>query len=212
MTAIPVPPPSQSRSSDLGKALRAGLIVAAALGALSAWFMMSSSAELAKAEIPASITGQATIIDADTIEIHGERIRLEGIDAPESGQRCYSASNKLYRCGAGAANALDKWIGNATVTCRIDGTDRYKRLLGTCQARGVDMQEWLVENGYAIAYRQYSTQYVPAEHRAAAAHAGIWEGRFVNPAEWRKGLRMEGEKPTKAMREGKFGLTGQPQS
>ena len=212
MTAIPVPPPRQSSGVNLGKILRAAIVVAAAIGALYAWFIQSSGAELAKAEIPASITGQASIIDADTLEIHGERIRLEGIDAPESGQRCYSAANKLYRCGAAAANALDKWIGNATVTCTIDGTDRYNRLLGTCQARGVDMQEWLVENGHAIAYRQYSTQYVPAEHRAAGARVGIWEGRFVNPAEWRKGLRMEGEKPTKAMREGKFGLAGLPQS
>ncbi len=217
MTAIQVPKSRQTAGKSAERAkensMRLGMLAALAIVAGIAWFFQPGrAAELTKAEIPAAITGQASIIDADTLEIHGERIRLEGIDAPESGQRCYSASNKLYRCGAGAANALDKWIGDATVTCRIDGTDRYSRLLGTCQARGVDMQEWLVENGYALAYRQYSTQYVAAEQRAASAKAGIWEGRFVNPAEWRKGLRMEGEKPTKAMREGKFGLAPLPQS
>ncbi len=186
-----------------------GMLAALAAAIILAWFLQPGrAAELAKADIPATITGKASVIDADTIEIHGQRIRLDGIDAPESGQRCYSSTDQLYRCGAGAANALDRYIANTTITCRITGTDRYKRLIGACEANGVDVQEWLVENGHAIAYRQYSTRYVPAEHRAAAAKVGIWEGRFVNPADWRKGLRMEGEKPTKAMREGKFGLAG----
>lgn len=213
MTAIQVPYPAKSRPRPARNALRIGTLVLAALAALFIWLIQSGGAgELVKAEIPASIQGQASIIDADTIEIHGERIRLEGIDAPESGQRCYSAANTLYRCGAAAANALDAWIGDATVTCRIDGTDRYKRLLGTCEAKGVNIQTWLVENGHALAYREYSTAYVAAEHSAAARKVGIWEGRFVNPADWRKGLRMEGEKPTKAMREGKFGLAQLPAS
>lgn len=212
MTAIQVPYPAKSRR-PARTVLRIATLALAALAALFIWLSQSGgSVDLVKADIPASLQGQASIIDADTIEIHGERIRLEGIDAPESGQRCYSAANTLYRCGAAAANALDAWIGNATVTCRIDGTDRYKRLLGTCEANGVNMQNWLVENGHALAYRQYSTAYVAAEHDAAARKAGIWEGRFVNPADWRKGLRMEGEKPTKAMREGKIGPSEAPGS
>lgn len=64
---------------------------------------------------------------------------------------------------------------------------------------------WLVANGHALAYRQYSTTYVADEEKAHKAKAGIWAGEFVNPADWRKGLRMSGEKPTKAMIEGKIG-------
>lgn len=44
------------------------------------------------------IIGQASIVDGDTIEIHGQQIRLAGIDAPESDQLCRDADSALYRC------------------------------------------------------------------------------------------------------------------
>ena len=156
----------------------------------------------------ATVTGTASVIDADTLEIRGERIRLVGVDAPESGQKCLDASAKFFRCGSIAANALDAWINRASVSCEIEGKDRYGRLLGQCKVRGQNMQEWLVANGYAVAYRSYSTAYVSAELQARKAGAGIWAGEFVMPWDWRQGLRLEGEKPTKAMISGKFASNG----
>jgi endonuclease YncB( thermonuclease family) len=155
------------------------------------------------AAILGTTTGTASIIDADTIEIHGERIRLVGVDAPESGQKCLSAQSKFVRCGTQAANALDTWINRNPVTCDIEGKDRYERSLGKCSVRGQSVQEWLVTNGYALAYRSYSKAYVPAELKARNAKAGVWAGKFVAPWDWRKGKRLPGEKPTKAMLEGK---------
>jgi endonuclease YncB( thermonuclease family) len=152
---------------------------------------------------PASVAGTASVIDADTLDIHGQRIRLVGVDAPESGQKC-RAAGKLVRCGTDAANALDKWINRNPVTCAIEGKDRYDRLLGQCSVRGESVQEWLVAAGHALAYRSYSTQYVPAELKARKAKAGIWSMEFVAPWDWRQGLRLAGEKPTKAMLSGKF--------
>jgi endonuclease YncB( thermonuclease family) len=156
------------------------------------------------AAIIGTMTGTASVIDADTLEIRGERIRLVGIDAPESGQKCLSPDAKFVRCGTIAANALDKWINRQTVTCEIEGKDRYGRLLGQCRVGGENMQEWLVSNGHAIAYRSYSTAYVQAELEARKAKAGVWAGEFVAPWDWRQGLRLPGEKPTKAMINGKF--------
>jgi endonuclease YncB( thermonuclease family) len=156
------------------------------------------------AAVIATTVGTASVVDADTLEIRGERIRLVGVDAPESGQKCRDKSETLVRCGAIAANALDAWIDRDPVSCDIEGKDRYGRLLAQCKVRGQNMQEWLVANGYAVAYRSYSTTYVPAELKARQAKAGIWSGEFVMPWDWRQGLRLAGEKPTKAMISGKF--------
>jgi len=53
-----------------------------------------------------TIAGRASIIDADTIEIHGERIRILDVDAPESRQPCFRPDGTAWRCGQKAALAL----------------------------------------------------------------------------------------------------------
>jgi endonuclease YncB( thermonuclease family) len=140
------------------------------------------------------ISGVASVVDADTLDVHGERIRLVGVDAPESKQQCRDAVGKFYRCGQVAALALDGWLNSNPVTCKIEDKDRYGRFLGQCFVRGTSVQEWLVTNGHALAYRSYSKEYVPAEEKAHAAMAVIWAAQFVNPWEWRKGVRLDGEK------------------
>jgi endonuclease YncB( thermonuclease family) len=145
-----------------------------------------------------AIIGTASVIDADTLDIRSERIRLVGVDAPESGQKCKDANGALVRCGSTAANALDAWINRNPVTCISEGKDRYQRVLGKCSVRGTSVQDWLVRNGHAVAYLEYSTEFVPAELAAREAKAGIWAGEFVMPWDWRKGQRLEGEPPTKA--------------
>jgi endonuclease YncB( thermonuclease family) len=77
-------------------------------------------------------------------------------------------------------------------------------MLAQCKVRGENMQEWLVANGHAVAYRSYSKAYVSAELKARQAKAGVWSGQFVMPWDWRQGLRLDGEKPTKAMISGRF--------
>jgi endonuclease YncB( thermonuclease family) len=132
----------------------------------------------------AAVAGAASVVDGDTIEIHGARIRLHGIDAPESYQICIRGGRR-YRCGQEAAFALDDKIGNQVVTCEHRDTDRYRRMVAVCVAGGVDLGRWLVQRGHALAYRKYSLDYVRDEEAAAAARAGMWEGEFQNPAEVR---------------------------
>lgn len=176
----------------------------ALLGLAVALAPLSGEAAPAPKGLPASVSGTASVIDADTLDIGRDRIRLSGVDAPESGQKCLDAKQKFVRCGSISANALNAWINRNPVTCAVEDKDRYGRFVAECSVRGQSIQNWLVSNGLAVAYRAYSTAYVSAELKAREAKAGIWAGEFISPWDWRQGLRLDGEKPTKAMISGKF--------
>lgn len=136
------------------------------------------------------IAGQASVIDGDTIEIHGQRIRLEGIDAPESGQRCIDLMSGVeIRCGQRAAFHLADMLGRHTVTCIESGRDRYKRVLARCDVGGRDVGAEMVRAGWAMAYTRYSREYEPQEAEARAVGVGIWATEFVAPWDWRRGAR-----------------------
>src|SRR5918993_2924814 len=122
------------------------------------------------------LAGRATVIDGDTIEIRGERVRLFGVDAPESGQHCTDSEGKSYRCGQKAALALDSRIGNGIVTCQVQDTDRYGRKVAVCRVFGEDLAAGMVGLGWALAYRAFSVRYVPAEQLAQQRKAGLWAG------------------------------------
>jgi len=130
------------------------------------------------------ITGQASVIDGDTLAIRDERVRLHGIDAFEASQRC--GGQPGWPCGRRAAFALEGLIGGRNVRCEIRGRDRYKRAIGVCFVGSVDLNEALVRAGFALAYRRYSKDYVAAEAAAKADGAGAWSGVFVEPWEFRK--------------------------
>jgi endonuclease YncB( thermonuclease family) len=134
---------------------------------------------------PSEIIGTASVIDGDTIDIHGERIRLHGIDSPEGRQRCIRGGEE-WRCGTDASNAVSEFIGRSSVVCTVVDVDRYKRKVATCSVRGADINLWMVEQGWAVAYRQYSHAYDRAEDAARLAERGVWSSKFEMPWDWRK--------------------------
>jgi len=128
----------------------------------------------------ADVIGQATVIDGDTLEIHGTRIRLWGIDAPETSQLCRGENSLQYWCGAKSANNLDAFIAQRPVSCQSRDLDRYGRTVATCLVGEVDLGDWLVRNGFELDWPQYSKgRYGDAQRHAEHAARGIWAGSYV---------------------------------
>ena len=142
--------------------------------------------------VSAEITGKPRIIDGDTIEIAGQRIRLYGIDAPEADQTCIVDDNR-WPCGTNATLALSSIISTNWVACRVRDKDRYGRVVAVCNLAGVqgpDVGSMMVSQGWALAYRRFSTDYVKYEAGAEKARKGIWRGNFIRPWDWRNGMRL----------------------
>ena len=140
------------------------------------------------------ISGFAKVIDGDTIKINSKKIRLYGIDAPEKKQKCkktyltisFMSFTKDYMCGEVSTQKLIKKINKQKLNCNILDVDRYKRLIGECFKRNINLNSWMVSNGYAVAYRKYSKKYVTDEINAKNNKLGIWQGKFEMPWDYRR--------------------------
>lgn len=131
------------------------------------------------------IVGVASVIDGDTIEIHGRRIRFHGVDAPEAGQPC-TRDGRNWPCGRRAAQALQDFLDKRPVECIGEKIDRYGRIDARCSVDGADVEAWLVREGWALAYRRYSADYVGEEADARAAGRNIWSGTMTRPERYRR--------------------------
>jgi endonuclease YncB( thermonuclease family) len=135
---------------------------------------------IAERFVPA-LNGAVRISDGDSFELGGERIRLDGIDAPELHQSC-GAPDKLWPCGERARAALEAIMAEGKVSCRPVDEDRYERAVSVCEAGGRDVAARLVEQGWAVAT---GLTYAGEQRAARAAGRGIWAGPFDMPADWR---------------------------
>jgi endonuclease YncB( thermonuclease family) len=133
----------------------------------------------------ADITGVPKIREADQIQIGSTRIRLGGIDAPSVDQLCLNTKGERWTCGAAARDELIKYVGNKSWTCQTRTIDRRGRTVARCQVDGQDIQKWLVTNGWALAFVRISKDYEADEKIAREAKAGMWQGAFIAPWDWR---------------------------
>ena len=133
-------------------------------------------------------SGLAEVIDGDTVEIEGKRIRLFGIDAPEATQLCYRGSES-WACGEAAASELRGLISGNELSCRGYEIDQFGRLVAVCTIAGMDLGKLMVAQGWAIAFRRYSDDYVADQARAQASKLGMWNSTFVSPEEHRAAER-----------------------
>ncbi len=147
------------------------------------------------AQVAEIISGVPHIVDGDTIAIGATKIRLGGIDAPESDQVCLDAKANRWTCGIEARDRLAEHIGTRTIDCTPSGSDTYGRTLAACNVGGENLNAWMVRQGLALAFIRYSKAYVPDEEAARAARRGLWSGAFIAPWDWRhrgKGTEIRG--------------------
>lgn len=131
------------------------------------------------------IIGQAKVIDGDTVQVGSQRIRLQGMDAPETDQVCLDRNGDRWTCGLTAKEQLTKHANNGPWTCRGTAKDRFGRLIATCEANSENVQKWMVQNGWALSFVRYSHVYDADEAEARSAKAGLWAGAFIAPWDWR---------------------------
>lgn len=134
----------------------------------------------------AGTVGVIRVIDGDTLDVGGTRVRLHGIDAPETDQTCTTARGDIWRCGAWVSQTVAARFAGKTASCVSLDTDRYGRMVARCQVDGQDIAANLVTDGLAFSYRRYSDAYVAVERKAAARAIGLHASRFQSPAEFRK--------------------------
>lgn len=131
------------------------------------------------------------IIDGDSVNGKTVRLRLHGIDAPEMGQECHDRRGAIYDCGVEAKSYLETMIHiGSQIKCDVVDIDRYRRIVARCQYhqndRQYDISKAMVANGWALAYRRYSKDYVAEEQDAQKSKKGVWQGCFTPPEIWRR--------------------------
>ncbi|MET3660136.1 thermonuclease family protein [Aquamicrobium ahrensii] len=174
---------SQRRRSPARRALDYGMTIA--LFAVLAFLVARLDQANTRTE-----QGSAKIVDGDSIELDGQRIRLRGIDAPEYRQNCVREGRE-YPCGRQSREALLRLTQNKTVACSGWRNDQYGRLLADCTSGGVDLNRAQVAQGWAVAYGDFERD----EAAARSAGLGVWAGEFERPRQWRdrQGAKVEPE-------------------
>ncbi len=166
---------------------RTAVFLAAAVLTVAAgrWTTADTGRASGPHRVPAAVSGSARVVDGDTIEVGGVRIRLFGIDAPELHQSCRRPGGERYACGDFARGVLVSAIADQAVSCSRRDVDKYGRMVGVCTGSSGDLAGSVVARGAAMAYRHYSFDYVDEEERARKDHAGIWQGSFDAPWDFR---------------------------
>jgi endonuclease YncB( thermonuclease family) len=144
------------------------------------------------------ISNKVRVVDGDTIVLDGIKIRLKGIDAPESKQECISYSGAKKRtkipCGEIATAELKNIIGKNKVHCSNEGKDMYSRQLSYCYVGDLNINEEMVRRGYAVAAIKYDKSFKLDEKIAKSTKEGLWAGEFGDPEKWRRNKRINNKK------------------
>ena len=136
---------------------------------------------------PEKFIGPAIAIDGDSLLIADQRLRLDGIDAPELAQSC-TKNGKSWRCGQQSRNVLKGLLKQGVLHCISTGQDKYDRTLVSCEIISeFHLNQQMVQLGWAVDYGGYARE----EAQARRNRLGIWAGEFDRPQDWRREHRAD---------------------
>lgn len=171
--------------------LRAAALV---LSTAPALVPIEAPAQLPGNEPPFTITGEAVVLESDTIAIDGTVVSLWGVDGPWQIQPCL-LNNVNWECGPVAKRELEILVDAGPVTCtQVRDTSLRRRFnnYGRCEVNSVDLAAEMVRRGMAMAFPEQSDEYVALEAEAKAAKAGLWKAEvFEPPWVWEDRTRQE---------------------
>jgi endonuclease YncB( thermonuclease family) len=133
----------------------------------------------------ADVVGTVRVIDADTIDVGGTRIRLHAIDAPEMDQSCETEQGIAFACGRWVTAQVRARFDGAVARCVPRDIDRFDRIVAQCRVAEQDMGEIIVSEGWAFAYRRYGMDYDLTEKAALVTGRGLHGVRVQSPAQFR---------------------------
>ncbi|WP_299412066.1 thermonuclease family protein [uncultured Sulfitobacter sp.] len=132
------------------------------------------------------INGPIRVIDGDSFEVAGTKIRLHAIDAPENDQMCETEQGTQWACGGWITKVVTDRYSGQTANCTAIELDRYGRTVARCTALGEDVGAWLVREGLAFAYVKYGRDYAAIERAAAKVDRGLHAVRLQSPEQHRR--------------------------
>lgn len=142
--------------------------------------LLSGALSVAQAE---EFTGEViAVLDGDTLQILRDgqpvKIRLAGIDAPESAQEN----------GAAARQSLAELVLHKQVQVHTLAVDDYGRLVAEIKANGLNINQEQVRRGMAWSTSHSNNGVTVLEQQARAAKRGLWvQADPVSPRQWRQG-------------------------
>ncbi|WP_414474467.1 thermonuclease family protein [Microvirga sp. M2] len=141
------------------------------------------------------LSGKASAVDADVIEIAGTRIMLFGMESVERKETC-TIGGKIWECWPAAVRQLETLVSQGDTTCtQVRPPDRYGRILGICTVNGRNLNEAMVRSGFAVARTDETTDFVEAEKAARNEKIGLWQGTFLKPWDFRAAAGILVDRP-----------------
>lgn len=133
-------------------------------------------------------SGNAFILDGDSLKVGGKEVRLFGLDAPEYSQTCFNTKNEEYACGQVSRDFLIGLAGGKQVECFYAQKDKYDRYLSKCYVGKLSINEEIVKNGMGVIYNftESDEKMDELEKVAKASKIGVWRGTFQLPKDYRK--------------------------